>query len=54
MTAGILLYDLLAKGQTICVFVCGTSQFTLALYTDLTQRTLESNFTHPATASANL
>ncbi|OBA64779.1 hypothetical protein A5647_25265 [Mycobacterium sp. 1100029.7] len=44
VTAGRLLDSILATGRTKHVFVCGTSQLTLALCADLTQRALERDF----------
>lgn len=47
VTAGRLLNSILATGRTKQVFVCGTSQLTLALCADLTQRALERDFYTP-------
>lgn len=47
VTAGRLLNSILATGRTKHVFVCGTSQLTLALCADLTQRALERDFYTP-------
>jgi hypothetical protein len=47
MTAGRLLDSVVATGKTKRVFVCGTSQLTLALCADLTQRALERDFYTP-------
>lgn len=47
VTAGRLLNSILAIGRTKRVFVCGTSQLTLALCADLTQRALERDFYTP-------
>jgi hypothetical protein len=47
VTAGRLLDGILATGQTKRVFVCGTSQLTLALCADLTRRALEREFYTP-------
>lgn len=44
VTAGRLLDSIIATGRTKRVFVCGTSQLTLALCADLTQRALERDF----------
>jgi hypothetical protein len=44
VTAGRLLDSILAVGRIKHVFVCGTSQLTLALCADLTQRALERDF----------
>lgn len=50
VTAGRLLDGIIATGQTERVFVCGTSQLTLALCADLTRRSLERDFHTPADA----
>jgi hypothetical protein len=50
VTAGRLLDSVLAKGRTKRVFVCGTSQLTLALCADLTQHALERDFYTPPDA----
>lgn len=47
VTAGRLLDGIIATGRTTRVFVCGTSQLTLALCADLTQRALERDFYTP-------
>ncbi len=47
VTAGRLLDGIIATGRTTLVFVCGTSQLTLALCADLTQRALERDFYTP-------
>jgi hypothetical protein len=47
VTAGRLLDGIIASGRTKRVFVCGTSQLTLALCADLTQRALERDFYTP-------
>jgi hypothetical protein len=47
VTAGRLLDGILAAGNIQRVFVCGTSQLTLALCADLTQRALERDFYTP-------
>lgn len=47
VTAGRLLDNILATGNIQRVFVCGTSQLTLALCADLTQRALERDFYTP-------
>jgi hypothetical protein len=47
VTAGRLLDGIIATGRTERVFVCGTSQLTLALCADLTQRALERDFHTP-------
>ncbi|WP_374024330.1 hypothetical protein [Mycobacterium sp. HNNTM2301] len=47
VTAGRLLDGIIATGRTKRVFVCGTSQLTLALCADLTQRALERDFYTP-------
>lgn len=47
VTAGRLLDSIIATGRTTRVFVCGTSQLTLALCADLTQRALERDFYTP-------
>jgi hypothetical protein len=47
VTAGRLLDSIIATGRTKRVFVCGTSQLTLALCADLTQRALEREFYTP-------
>ncbi|WP_156686764.1 hypothetical protein [Mycobacterium sp. Marseille-P9652] len=51
VTAGRLLDDIIATGQTRHVFVCGTSQLTLALCANLTQRALEREFYTPPGAT---
>lgn len=51
-TAGRLLDSIIATGRTERVFVCGTSQLTLALCADLTQRVLERDFYTPPGAPA--
>lgn len=50
VTAGRLLDSIIATGRTKHVFVCGTSQLTLALCADLTQRALERDFYTPPDA----
>ncbi|OIN80826.1 hypothetical protein K3U93_21720 [Mycobacterium malmoense] len=50
VTAGRLLDGIIAAGRTKRVFVCGTSQLTLALCADLTRRTLERDFYTPPDA----
>lgn len=50
VTAGRLLDGIIATGRTERVFVCGTSQLTLALCADLTQRALERDFYTPSGA----
>ncbi|BBY24441.1 RyR domain-containing protein [Mycobacterium stomatepiae] len=52
VTAGRLLDGVLAAGRIKRVFVCGTSQLTLALCADLTQRALERDFYTPPGAVA--
>ncbi|MEE3064081.1 MAG: RyR domain-containing protein [Actinomycetota bacterium] len=52
VTAGRLLNSIMATGRTKHVFVCGTSQLTLALCADLTQRALERDFYTPPGAVA--
>lgn len=47
VTAGRLLDGIVATARTRRVFVCGTSQLTLALCADLTQRALERDFYTP-------
>ncbi|MEB3979789.1 hypothetical protein OQ968_00740 [Mycobacterium sp. 663a-19] len=47
VTARRLLDGIIATGRTTRVFVCGTSQLTLALCADLTQRALERDFYAP-------
>lgn len=47
VTAGRLLDGIIATGRTKRVFVCGTSQLTLALCADLTRRALERDFYTP-------
>ncbi|OBG67616.1 hypothetical protein [Mycobacterium sp. E735] len=47
VTAGRLLDGIIASGRTKRVFICGTSQLTLALCADLTQRALERDFYTP-------
>ncbi len=47
VTAGRLLDGIIATGTIERVFVCGTSQLTLALCADLTQRALERDFYTP-------
>ena len=51
VTAGRLLDSIIAAGKTERVFVCGTSQLTLALCADLTQRALERDFYTPPGAA---
>jgi hypothetical protein len=51
VTAGRLLDSVVATGRTNHVFVCGTSQLTLALCADLTQRALERDFYTPPGAA---
>ncbi|OBG30239.1 RyR domain-containing protein [Mycobacterium sp. 852002-51057_SCH5723018] len=51
VTAGRLLDGIIATGRTNHVFVCGTSQLTLALCADLTRRALERDFYTPAGAA---
>ncbi len=51
VTAGRLLDGIIATGRTKRVFVCGTSQLTLALCADLTQRALERDFYTPPGAA---
>jgi hypothetical protein len=51
VTAGRLLDSIMATGRTRRVFVCGTSQLTLALCADLTQRALERDFYTPPDAA---
>ncbi|OBI13177.1 hypothetical protein A5712_05785 [Mycobacterium sp. E2327] len=50
VTAGRLLDGIIATGRTKRVFVCGTSQLTLALCADLTRRALERDFFTPPDA----
>lgn len=50
-TAGRLLDGIVASARTKRVFVCGTSQLTLALCADLTQRALERDFYTPPGAA---
>jgi hypothetical protein len=50
VTAGRLLDSIIATGRTKRVFICGTSQLTLALCADLTQRALERDFYTPPDA----
>jgi hypothetical protein len=50
VTAGRLLDGIIAAGRTKRVYVCGTSQLTLALCADLTQRALERDFYTPPDA----
>ncbi|OBF03954.1 hypothetical protein A5730_19110 [Mycobacterium sp. ACS4054] len=50
VTADRLLDSIIATGRTKRVFVCGTSQLTLALCADLTQRALEREFYTPSGA----
>jgi hypothetical protein len=50
VTAGRLLDGIVAAGRTKRVYVCGTSQLTLALCADLTQRALERDFYTPPDA----
>jgi len=50
VTAGRLLDGIIANGKIKRVFVCGTSQLTLALCADLTQRALERDFYTPPDA----
>jgi PknH-like extracellular domain len=52
VTAGRLLDGIIATGRAKRVFVCGTSQLTLALCADLTQRALERDFYTPPCAVA--
>jgi hypothetical protein len=52
VTADRLLDSIIATGRTERVFVCGTSQLTLALCADLTQRALERDFYTPPGAVA--
>jgi len=47
VTAGRLLDGIIATGITKRVFICGTSQLTLALCADLTRRALERDFHTP-------
>ncbi|WP_246398213.1 hypothetical protein [Mycobacterium vicinigordonae] len=47
VTAARLLDGIIATGRTKRVFVCGTSQLTLALSADLTRRVLERDFYTP-------
>ena len=47
VTAGRLLDGIIATGRTKRVFVCGTSQLTLALCANLTRRALERDFYTP-------
>lgn len=47
VTASRLLDGIVATGRTKRVFVCGTSQLTLALCADLTRRALERDFYTP-------
>ncbi|WP_241519298.1 RyR domain-containing protein [Mycobacterium paraense] len=47
VTAGRLLDGIIATGRTSRVFICGTSQLTLALCADLTRRALERDFFTP-------
>ncbi len=47
VTAGRLLDGIIATGRTKRVFICGTSQLTLALCADLTRRALERDFYTP-------
>lgn len=47
VTANRLLDGIIATGRTKRVFVCGTSQLTLALCADLTRRALERDFYTP-------
>lgn len=51
VTAGRLLDGIVASARTKRVFVCGTSQLTLALCADLTQRALERDFYTPPGAA---
>lgn len=51
VTAGRLLDGIIATGRTKRVFVCGTSQLTLALCADLTRRALERDFHTPPGAA---
>ncbi|OBI49234.1 RyR domain-containing protein [Mycobacterium sp. E796] len=51
VTAGRLLDGIIATGRTKRVFVCGTSQLTLAICADLTRRALERDFFTPPGAS---
>ncbi|OBK24366.1 hypothetical protein A5634_03255 [Mycobacterium asiaticum] len=50
VTASRLLDGIIATGRTKRVFVCGTSQLTLALCADLTRRALERDFYTPPDA----
>lgn len=50
VTAGRLLDGIIAARRVRHVFVCGTSQLTLALCADLTQRALERDFYTPSGA----
>lgn len=52
VTAGRLLDSIIATGRSERVFVCGTSQLTLAMCADLTQRVLERDFYTPPGAPA--
>ncbi|GBG36311.1 hypothetical protein [Mycobacterium montefiorense] len=52
VTAGRLLDSVIATERTKHVFICGTSQLTLALCADLTQRALERDFYTPPGAVA--
>jgi hypothetical protein len=51
VTAGRLLDGIIATGRAKRVFVCGTSQLTLALCADLTRRALERDFHTPPGAA---
>jgi hypothetical protein len=51
VTAGRLLDGIIAAGRIKRVFICGTSQLTLALCADLTQRALEREFYTPPGAA---
>ncbi|OBI88436.1 hypothetical protein [Mycobacterium asiaticum] len=52
VTASRLLDGIIATGRTKRIFVCGTSQLTLALCADLTRRALERDFYTPPGAPA--
>ncbi|OBI83404.1 RyR domain-containing protein [Mycobacterium asiaticum] len=52
VTASRLLDGIIATGRTKRIFVCGTSQLTLALCADLTRRALERDFYTPPGAAA--
>lgn len=51
VTAGRLLDGIVATGRIKRVFICGTSQLTLALCADLTRRALERDFYTPPGAA---